>query len=60
MAAANELEMVVCMHVGSSSTLPQIAKDAPFMANLTWGAITDVGDHVGLAVQRPLPTVTRI
>ena len=38
MAAANDLEMVVCMHVGSSSTLPQIAKDAPFMANLTWGA----------------------
>jgi predicted TIM-barrel fold metal-dependent hydrolase len=38
MAAANELEMVVCMHVGSSSTLPQISKDAPFMANLTWGA----------------------
>jgi predicted TIM-barrel fold metal-dependent hydrolase len=26
------------MHVGSSSTLPQIAPDAPFMANLTWGA----------------------
>jgi predicted TIM-barrel fold metal-dependent hydrolase len=38
MEAANELERVVCMHVGSSSTLPQIAKDAPFMANLTWGA----------------------
>ena len=38
MAAANDLEMVLCMHVGSSSTLPQIAPDAPFMANLTWGA----------------------
>jgi predicted TIM-barrel fold metal-dependent hydrolase len=38
MAAADELEMVVCMHVGSSSTLPQISPDAPFMANLTWGA----------------------
>jgi predicted TIM-barrel fold metal-dependent hydrolase len=38
MTAANELEMIVCMHVGSSSTLPLIAKDAPFMANLTWGA----------------------
>jgi predicted TIM-barrel fold metal-dependent hydrolase len=38
MAAANDLEMVVCMHVGSSSTLPSISKDAPFMANLTWGA----------------------
>ena len=38
MAAANDLEMVVCMHVGSSSTLPSISTDAPFMANLTWGA----------------------
>lgn len=38
MAAANELELVVSMHVGSSSTLPFISKDAPFMANLTWGA----------------------
>ncbi len=38
MAAANDLEMVVSMHVGSSSQLPQIARDAPFMANLTWGA----------------------
>jgi predicted TIM-barrel fold metal-dependent hydrolase len=38
MQAANDLEMVVCMHVGSSSTLPSICKDAPFMANLTWGA----------------------
>ena len=38
MAAANDLEMVVCMHVGSSSTLPAISPDAPFMANLAWGA----------------------
>ncbi|NKQ53994.1 amidohydrolase [Amycolatopsis sp. K13G38] len=38
LAAANDLEMVASMHVGSSSQLPQIAKDAPFMANLTWGA----------------------
>jgi predicted TIM-barrel fold metal-dependent hydrolase len=38
MAAANDLEMVVSMHVGSSSTLPRICTDAPFMANLTWGA----------------------
>ncbi len=36
--AANDLQMVVSMHVGSSSTLPAIAPDAPFMANLTWGA----------------------
>jgi predicted TIM-barrel fold metal-dependent hydrolase len=38
MAAANDLEMVASMHVGSSSTLPKICNDAPFMANLTWGA----------------------
>ena len=38
MAAANDLEMVACMHVGSSSQLPKISQDAPFMANLTWGA----------------------
>ncbi|MFC5752440.1 amidohydrolase family protein, partial [Actinomadura rugatobispora] len=43
MAAANDLEMVVSMHVGSSSTLPQICKDAPFMANLTWGATRTSG-----------------
>ena len=38
MAAAADLEMVVCMHVGSSSQVPTIAPDAPFMANLAWGA----------------------
>ena len=38
MAAANELEMAVCMHVGSSSQIPAISPESPFMANLTWGA----------------------
>ena len=38
MATANELGLVASMHVGSSSTLPKICNDAPFMANLTWGA----------------------
>ena len=38
MQAANELGLVASMHVGSSSTLPKICSDAPFMANLTWGA----------------------
>jgi predicted TIM-barrel fold metal-dependent hydrolase len=38
MHAANDLEMVVCMHVGSSSTIPQITPDAPNLASLTWGA----------------------
>ncbi len=36
--AAAATEMVVCMHVGSSSTIPSISPDAPFMANLAWGA----------------------
>ncbi|MFW0787061.1 amidohydrolase family protein [Gordonia sp. CPCC 206044] len=43
MAAANDLQMVVSMHVGSSSTVPQISKDAPFMANLSWGATRTSG-----------------
>ncbi|SHN45263.1 amidohydrolase family protein [Cryptosporangium aurantiacum] len=42
-AAANELRMVASMHVGSSSQLPQITKDAPFMANLAWGATRTSG-----------------
>jgi predicted TIM-barrel fold metal-dependent hydrolase len=43
MKAANDLQMVVSMHVGSSSEVPQIAPDAPFMANLTWGATRTSG-----------------
>ena len=43
MSAANDLGMVVSMHVGSSSTLPQISSDAPFMANLAWGATRTSG-----------------
>ncbi|WP_018501215.1 amidohydrolase family protein [Parafrankia discariae] len=43
MAAANDLEMVASMHVGSSSQVPKIAPDAPFMANLTWGAMRTSG-----------------
>ena len=43
MAAANDSEMVVSMHVGSSSTMPTIASDSPFMANLTWGAVRTSG-----------------
>jgi predicted TIM-barrel fold metal-dependent hydrolase len=42
-AAANELGMVVSMHVGSSSNVPRIADDAPFLANLAWGAIRTSG-----------------
>ncbi len=43
MAAANDLEMVVSMHVGSSSQVPKIAPDSPFLANLAWGAIRTSG-----------------
>jgi predicted TIM-barrel fold metal-dependent hydrolase len=43
MAAAHELGMVASMHVGSSSQVPQIAPDSPFMANLAWGAIRTSG-----------------
>ena len=43
MAAANDLEMVVSMHVGSSSQVPKIAPDTPFLANLTWGAMRTSG-----------------
>lgn len=43
MTAANELNLVASMHVGSSSQIPQIAPDAPFLANLTWGAIRTAG-----------------
>jgi predicted TIM-barrel fold metal-dependent hydrolase len=43
MKAANDLKMVVSMHVGSSSQVPSIAPDSPFMANLTWGAMRTSG-----------------
>ncbi|HTU05751.1 MAG TPA: amidohydrolase family protein [Mycobacterium sp.] len=43
MAAANDLQMVVCMHVGSSSRVPKIAPDSPFLANLAWGAVRTSG-----------------
>jgi len=42
-ATANELGLVASMHVGSSSNVPKIADDAPFMANLAWGAIRTAG-----------------
>lgn len=38
MAAAQDTQMVISMHVGSSSTMPVIASDAPGLANLTFGA----------------------
>ena len=46
------------MHIGSSSQVPTIAPDSPFMANLAWGAEPHLRRHALLAVQRsvhPLP-----
>jgi predicted TIM-barrel fold metal-dependent hydrolase len=43
MSTASQLGMVACMHVGSSSQVPQIAPDSPFMANLAWGAVRTSG-----------------
>ena len=43
LAAAQDLQMVVCMHVGSSSTMPTISTDAPGLANLTFGAVRAAG-----------------
>ena len=43
MKTANDLELVVSMHVGSSSQVPQIAPDVPFIANLPWGAMRTSG-----------------
>ena len=54
MAAAQDTQMVVCMHVGSSSTMPIISTDAPGLANLTFGAIRAVGHDALVAVQRLL------
>jgi predicted TIM-barrel fold metal-dependent hydrolase len=43
MAAAEDTQMVVSMHVGSSSTMPVISRDAPGLANLTFGAVRAAG-----------------
>jgi predicted TIM-barrel fold metal-dependent hydrolase len=43
MAAAQDTQSVVCMHVGSSSTMPLISSDAPGLANLTFGAVRAAG-----------------
>src|SRR5579859_2366795 len=38
-AACNETGVVVCMHIGSSSVMPKISENAPFVANMAWGEI---------------------
>jgi predicted TIM-barrel fold metal-dependent hydrolase len=46
MSAANDVGMVVSMHVGSSSSMPQISSDAPGLANLTYGAVRAAGTMI--------------
>jgi predicted TIM-barrel fold metal-dependent hydrolase len=38
LAAAAANEMVVCMHVGSSSQIPKVSPHASFLPSLAWGA----------------------
>ena len=41
--AAADNELVVCMHIGSSSQLPRISPDAPVLANKSFGATRTAG-----------------
>ena len=59
MSTANEAGMVASMHVGSSSQVPQIAPDSPFMANLAWGAIRTSGAMLLVVVQRHVRPLSR-
>jgi predicted TIM-barrel fold metal-dependent hydrolase len=43
MAAAQDTGTIVCMHAGSSSTMPSICSDAPALANLAFGAVRAAG-----------------
>jgi predicted TIM-barrel fold metal-dependent hydrolase len=43
MAAANDTGLIVCMHTGSSSTMPAISTNSPQLANMTWGAMRTSG-----------------
>lgn len=40
---ANDLNMVLSIHIGSSSTFHRISKDSPFMANFSLGLIRPAG-----------------
>jgi len=42
-AACNDTGVVVCMHIGSSSVMPKISENAPFVANMAWGASRTAG-----------------
>lgn len=41
--AAADHELVVCMHIGSSSQLPRISPDAPVLANKSFGPMRTTG-----------------
>jgi len=41
--AAADAELVICMHVGSSSQLPAISPETPAIVNLAWGAVRTAG-----------------
>jgi len=43
MRACGDTETVVCMHVGSSSTLPAISPDAPILATMAYGGTRPAG-----------------
>lgn len=43
LAAANDMEMVLSIHIGSSSTFHRISDDSPFMANFSLGMIRPAG-----------------
>jgi predicted TIM-barrel fold metal-dependent hydrolase len=43
LATANELQMVLSIHIGSSSTFHRISSDSPFMANFSLGMIRPAG-----------------
>lgn len=43
LAAANEMGIVLSIHIGSSSTFHRISNDSPFMANFSLGMIRPMG-----------------
>ncbi len=43
LSAANEMGMVLSIHIGSSSTFHRISNDSPFMANFSLGMIRPMG-----------------
>lgn len=43
MTTAQETNMVVSIHIGSSSTMYKVASNSPFMANMAMGAIRPAG-----------------